>query len=101
MPMTVVSKVCHHCGAKNLVATCRHDGRPFVLTAAHVAGRPREFEDGSVAELPPGFDVPLCDFCAASASEQHPTRAVNAGLRQRTCPTCRTEVVSEGAKRPS
>ena len=99
--MTVISKVCHHCGATNLVATCRQDGRPFVLTTAHVAGRLRDFQDGSVAELPPGFDVPVCDFCFARATEQNPIRTTNAGLRQRTCPACHTEFLSEDLMRPS
>ena len=63
-------------------------------TVAHVQNRRREKEDGPVSELPSNFDVPCCDFCAAKAWGEL-GEAVNWGLRQRTCPVCHSEFLSQ------
>jgi hypothetical protein len=94
--MPVAQRTCRHCGASNLVAECERDGRRFVLTTAHLEGRAREVEDGPLEQLPPGFKAPLCDFCAAKAAGQAPSQTTSAALRQRTCPACHTEFLSDG-----
>jgi hypothetical protein len=90
------SQTCEHCGTENLVAVCPQDARPFVLTTAHLEGRLREFDDGPVQQLPSGFATPLCDFCASEAAGLGLVETTTAGLRQKTCPTCRTDVLSGG-----
>jgi hypothetical protein len=67
-----------------------------VLTTAHLEGRLREFEDGPLDAFPPGAATPLCDFCASKAAGLGLAEVVSAGLRQKTCPTCHTEVLSAG-----
>jgi hypothetical protein len=94
--MGAIWRTCRHCGTKNLVAQCSQDARAFVLTAAHLEGRLREFDDGPVQQLPPGFEAPLCDFCAFRAAGLGPIETTNAGLRQKTCPVCHTEFLSDG-----
>ena len=90
-----VSRTCEHCGTQNFVAECRQDGRRFVLTTAHLEGRLREFDDGPIQELPVGFELPLCDFCASKARGLGPMETTMAGLRQGTCPACHTECLAD------
>jgi hypothetical protein len=91
-----ISRTCRHCDTANLVAECRQDARSFVLTTGHLEGRLREFDDGPVEQLPEGFEVPLCDFCSAKAAGLGPAETTSAGLRQKTCPACHTEFLSDG-----
>ncbi len=79
---------CGHCGVVNAVAQCAQCGRQFVITTDHLQVVPRSWDAQAVQEVPVGFTVPLCDYCAAKA-ERDLAAAVNAGLRQRTCPSCR------------
>jgi hypothetical protein len=90
------SQTCEHCGTENLVAICPQDARPFVPTTAHLEGRLREFDDGPLQQLPPGFLTPLCDFCTSKAAGLGLVETTTAGLRQKTCPTCHTDVLSGG-----
>ena len=94
--MDAIALTCRHCGTENFVAECPNDGRSFVLTTAHLEGRLREFEDRPVEEFPPGAETPLCDFCAGKAAGLGLAELVNAGLRQKTCPACHTEFISDG-----
>jgi hypothetical protein len=89
-------RTCRQCGTENLIAQCGQDARLFVLTTSHLEGRLREFDDGPVKQLPPGFEVPLCDFCSAKAAGLGPMQTTSAGLRQTICPTCRTNFLSSG-----
>ena len=91
-----VSRTCQHCGTENFVAECPQDGRSFVLTTAHLEGRLREFDDRSVQVLSRDVKTPLCDFCASKAAGLGPSEVVLAGLRQKTCPACHTEFLSDG-----
>ncbi len=92
--VNAVLRTCRHCGTNILVAECRNDARPFVLTTAHLEGRRRELDDGPARDLPTGFEPPLCDVCASKAAGLGPTQRVEAGLRQATCPVCNTECLS-------
>jgi hypothetical protein len=89
-------RTCPHCATGNLVAECIQDGRLYVLTTAHIEGRPRAFDDGPVKELPSSFAPSLCDFCAAKAAGLSSIEVIEAGLRQNTCPVCHTEFLSSG-----
>ena len=65
-----------------------------MVVASHLHGRVRQFED--VVVEPSTMPLPEieCDFCV----EKHAGRlaeAVSAGLRQRTCVSCRTEFLSQ------
>ena len=94
--MDAILRTCQHCGTENLVAECSHDARPFVLTTAHLERRLRAFDDGPVQQLPQGFQgAPLCDFCSAKAAGLGPMETTSAGLRQKTCPACHTEFLSD------
>lgn len=94
--MNAASRTCRHCGTENLVAHCTQDARAFVLTTAHLEGRLRAFDDGPVQHLPFGVEARLCDFCAAKAAGLGPMETTSAGLRQKTCPACHTEFLSDG-----
>ena len=85
---------CGHCGAINAVSVCQC-GRSFVLTVAHLEGQLRGFDDRPIQRVPSNVDVLDCDFCAAKARNEDPRRALNLGLRQRTCPVCHQEFLSE------
>jgi hypothetical protein len=94
--VNVAAHACRHCGTENVVALCREDGRWFVLTTSHLEGRLRGFDDLPIQVVPPGFEPPLCDFCASKARGLPPTETVNAVMRQATCPVCHTEFLSGG-----
>ena len=86
---------CGNCGTENVVATCLKCGKAFVITEAHLKGQPRSFDSPAVGELPAGFAMPTeCDFCAAQ-SRDNIAGAVESGLRQRTCPKCHKEFLSD------
>jgi hypothetical protein len=85
---------CGHCGTPNLVATCSC-GRAFVLTLERIAGRARAFDDQPVQQLPASFTEAQCDYCSAKARGEDPRVALNAGLRQKTCPVCHQEFLSQ------
>jgi len=84
---------CSHCGASNDVAMCEGCGRSFVVTAATVHGRERQFQAEPVAGLPNGFQPLLCGTCIAK-DRGDLIGAVNAGLRDRTCAACAMEFLS-------
>jgi hypothetical protein len=84
---------CGHCSTDNAVAACRHCGRYFVVTQAHVSGQPRTFESKPFGEYPAAeFDT--CDFCTAEAVGSNAMQVVQAGLLQQTCADCHTEFLS-------
>ncbi|OGO51876.1 MAG: hypothetical protein A2148_05985 [Chloroflexi bacterium RBG_16_68_14] len=85
---------CGHCGAINAVSVCPC-GRAFVLTLAHVEGRPRAFYDLPIQRAPADLPPLDCDLCTARARQEEPRRALTLGLRQRTCPSCHQEFLSE------
>jgi hypothetical protein len=94
--MDAIVRTCRHCGTENVVAECSQDARPFVLTTAHLEGRLRAFDDGPVQQLPQEFqEAPRCDFCSAKAAGLGPMETIEAGLRQKTCPACHTEFLSD------
>jgi hypothetical protein len=55
----------------------------------------RAYTDRPVERLPADFEVPLCDFCASRAAGMGSAQTLTAGLRQATCPVCRTEFLSD------
>ena len=85
---------CGNCGTLNSVAVCSRDDKAFVITQSHLTTGKRELESGPVAELPADFVAGLCDFCLA-VDAGGGMQAVSAGMRQRTCPVCRTEFLSD------
>lgn len=89
-----VTRTCRHCGTDALVAECEEDGRAFVLTTAHLEGRLRTFDDGPPPQEVPAFRAGLCDRCASQAAGLGPMDVVTAGLRQKTCPVCHSEMLS-------
>jgi hypothetical protein len=89
--MNIISVTCRHCDTLNSVAICTRCQRSFVVTDAHLNGEVRGFIALSVQELPMDFSIKDCDFCAAKLRG---ALAVNAGLRQRTCPNCHREFLS-------
>src|SRR5215470_6883631 len=89
----IISLVCESCGTPNFVATCTNCSRSFVITSAHLNGEPREFKAEAVLQVPEDLALELCDFCSAKAQGKL-VEAVNAGMRQRTCPSCHTEFLS-------
>ena|SRR5579871_4615584 len=83
---------CGNCGARNVVAVCRC-GKAYALTQAHVRGEQRAFDSEPLVALPPAFTPGDCDFFVAERTGGAPA-AVEAGTRQRTCPSCRTEFLA-------
>lgn len=85
---------CGNCNTENSVARCRKCGRGFVVTAEHLEGRLRDFDATPVVATnadAPGF----CDFCTFESLGNGVIDKLNAGLRQKTCPSCHTEFLSE------
>ena len=85
---------CGHCGAANTVGTCGVCGRHFVITRNRLENGERLFDDQPIAS-PPVDVVQPCDFCRAQQLNLGPMASVPAGLRQRTCPACKTEFLSQ------
>ncbi len=84
---------CGNCGTKNVVATCNTCSRPFVVTLNRVTKGERLFDDEPL-DTAPDVDVQPCDFCLAQHLQLGAMVSVPAGLRQRTCPNCKTEFLS-------
>lgn len=91
--MSVTLLKCGHCETDNTVAGCPKCGRGYVITTAHVEGRLRDFDAGPVGDLKAVL-LSQCDFCIQKFLGDA-AAAVSAGLRQRTCPACRTEFLSQ------
>jgi hypothetical protein len=79
---------CPQCGALNCVAACGTCGRRFVLTSAHIAGRPRRREDGPLRRCPEPLPVRGCDFCVSKSEGLPAGKAVEMGLQMRLCASC-------------
>jgi hypothetical protein len=84
---------CGHCGTDNVVGLCSECGRSFVITTAHLQLLDRKFAAEAVGALPPNFQIPTCDFCTFQARGDS-FKAMTGALRQRTCPACKTEVLT-------
>jgi hypothetical protein len=92
--MNTTALQCIHCAINNTVAKCRECGRHFVVTDAQIRGDLRGFESKPVdGFLENEFDT--CDFCFAKSGGMNPAVVVQAGLRQRTCPNCHTDFLSD------
>jgi hypothetical protein len=83
---------CTHCHTDNTVTQCLECGRNFAVTTAHLAGSLRDFDSGPIANLT-GAPPSRCDFCSHQLLGDT-LAALEAGLRQRTCPACHTEFLS-------
>jgi len=90
--MSVVILKCGHCDTDNTVADCPKCGRSYVITTAHIEGRLRDYDAGPVSHLK-AMILSTCDFCIHQILGDA-SAAASAGLRQRTCPVCRTEFLS-------
>ena len=91
--MSVGLLKCGHCGTDNTVAECPKCRRSYVITTAHIEGRLRDYDAGPVSHLK-AVILSTCDFCMHRILGDAPA-AVSAGLRQRTCPACHTEFLSQ------
>ena len=91
--MSVEILKCAHCNTDNTVAECPKCGRSYVITTAHIEGRLRDYDAGPVSHLK-AVILSTCDFCIHQILGDA-SAAVSAGLRQRTCPACHTEFLSE------
>ena len=89
---------CPHCSTTNVVAQCCRCDRWFVVTLAALEDRIRDFDDVAIA-VAPGTEL-LCDFDAAKDRGETSVAAVNAGLRQNTCPACHTAFIDKGELSP-
>jgi hypothetical protein len=85
---------CGNCEAANTVGTCGICRRHFVITRNRLTNGERLYNDQPI-ESPPSEIVQPCDFCRAQELKLGPTVSVTAGLRQRTCPSCKTEFLSQ------
>ena len=90
----IESRRCRHCGTINQVARCEECDREYVVTVAHVEGRLRTYDDPGLLMAPENYGPLICDFCSARRMGLS-VQAVDAGLRQATCPTCHTEFLSD------
>ncbi len=61
-----------------------------MVVASHLHGRVRQFEDAAVEPNTTPLPEIECDFCVEKRAGRL-AEAVPAGLRQRTCVSCRTE----------
>src|SRR6185436_7220946 len=86
--------LCKHCGTMNTVAIC-HCGKPYVITSGHLKGQIRSFEDAAVTNVPADLRLKECDFCASKTEGRPLPERVASGLRQRSCPSCRTQFLSD------
>ena len=84
---------CGECGAANAVAQCTRCQRAFVITQGRISGGMRQANDLPWAE-PSGREVQPCDFCLSKDMNEPLTARVDRGLRQRTCPVCKTDFLS-------
>lgn len=84
---------CQHCGTINAASRCGQCERGFVITTCHLTGDLRDETARAVADATVAAPD-LCDFCSFQAAGRASTQQVLAGLRQRTCPSCRTEFLS-------
>jgi hypothetical protein len=91
------SVTCRQCGATNTVAvSCSVCGRAFVVTGAHLAGTLRSGRESPVPNVPEGLEISMCDYhVARRTAGVDPAAAVSSGLRQRMCPSCQTEILSD------
>ena len=64
-----------------------------MITTAHIEGRLRDYDAGPVSHLKAVL-ISTCDFCMHQILGDA-SAAVSAGLRQRTCPACHTEFLSQ------
>ena len=64
-----------------------------MITTAHIEGRLRDFDAGPV-NREKHVVLSTCDFCMHQIVGDA-SAAVSAGLRQRTCPACHTEFLSQ------
>lgn len=92
--MDTKKQVCPNCGTENFVGQCRSCGRPFVLSEAHIEGRARQFGDAPLSETSEDLSLDLCDYCRLKEKGSL-LEATSAGRRQRTCPACHAECLSE------
>lgn len=78
----------------NSAARCTKCDRGFVVTTCHLAGQLRDETakavSDSIVEAPE-----ICDFCSFELAGRGPMERIPAGLRQRTCPSCRTEFLTD------
>ncbi len=84
---------CQHCDSRYAATQCRLCGRSFVLTAGHLVRRMRAFEDPAIPEWPAATPLPVCDQDIAKNLGLTLREQVEAGLRQKTCPTCHRQTV--------
>jgi len=91
--MSVGILKCGHCNTDNTVAECPRCGRSYVITTAHIEGRLRDYDAGPVSQEKTVL-LSTCDFCMHQIVGDA-SAAVSAGLRQRTCPACHTEFLSQ------
>jgi transcription elongation factor Elf1 len=80
---------CPHCHVANTVLECPKCGKRYVLTTAHIEGRPRDAEAKPVSHLRAVL-LGTCDACIAQIIGHVP----DAEMRQRTCPACNEEFLS-------
>ena len=91
VPTKVIT--CAHCHTDNTVTQCLECGRNFAVTVAHLAGKLRDFDSAPITNLTTAAPS-RCDFCSYQILGDK-LAALEAGLRQRTCPACHTEFLSD------
>ncbi len=82
---------CGHCNTENIVAECKRCERSYVITTAHVEGRERDDQAGSVAHMRAILLSGTCDACLA----QYQGNVAEVATLQRTCPVCHNEFLSQ------
>ena len=85
---------CNNCNASNVVGICDRCKKTFIITEKRISKGMRAFEDISLSSLPVD-DVQPCDYCLSRERNESITSQMEKGLRQRTCPSCRTECLTD------
>jgi hypothetical protein len=78
---------------KNCITKCTECDRYFILTDSHLLGEVRNPDSNPISEFSENIIINKCDYCVTKDSGDL-TEAIRVGLRQRTCPECRTECLS-------
>ena len=82
---------CGHCSEENVVVGCKHCGKHYVITTAHIQGRVRDAEAGSVSHMQAILIGYTCDACLA----KYYGHEAEAEKQQRTCAACHKEFLSQ------
>lgn len=82
---------CGHCQTANVVGECKRCGKSYVITTAHIEGRVRDADAGSVGHRQAILHTGKCDVCRAP----YDGNVAEAEQQQRTCPVCHAEFLSE------